>query len=157
MSYGLYDVLRIYEGSDGKATTALYEELAKRGPRGELALNLFRAHKNSARAKQYRGGGYRGAAYDRKQWAMDNLVKILLEHGPTLGYQWGWGMDEKQAFHNVVLYVDIPTGQVSFHTRGRGDGPDYPGEWDGSVHESGTRICRWVTQLLAAPQPVVAA
>lgn len=63
----LVDVVRIYDGSDGDATKALYERLAKLGAIGEIALNLFRAHKNSARAKVYRGGrgrrDFTGALY----------------------------------------------------------------------------------------------
>jgi hypothetical protein len=150
----LTDIVRIYEGSDGEATRALYERLAQLGPRGEVALNLFRAHKNSARAKVYRGGirgqgSYRRMAYDRKQWAMGNLVKILSEHAAACGISWGWGTDEVQEFHRAVLYVDIPTGQVSFHTAHRGAGADYAGKWDGSRYEAAGRICRWIAELFS--------
>jgi hypothetical protein len=144
------DVLRIYRGSDGEATRALYDCLGKLGAEGEVAVNLFRACKSSERAKVYRGGrnGYRGAAYDRKQWSMDNLAKILVEHAEALGLRWGWGCDAAQDFHRDVLYVDLPTGQVSFHTAGRGVGPDYPDQWDGRRGQSADRICRWVARLL---------
>lgn len=145
----LTEVLRVYHGSDGDATTALYERLWRLGPAGAIAVNLFRACKNSARAKVYRGGGYRGAAYDRKQWAMDNLDKTLWQHAGALDLRWGWGEDEKQTYHRWVLYVDLPTGQVSFHTKDRGTGPDYPAKWDGAVDASAGRICRWCAQLLS--------
>jgi hypothetical protein len=81
----LADILRVYNGSDGDATKALFERLEAIGPVGIVAMNLFRASKNSARAKVYRGGGYRGKAYDRKSWAIDNLAKVLGEHGAALG------------------------------------------------------------------------
>ena len=123
------------------------------GSVGEIAVNLFRSHKNSARAKVYRGGirgkgSYKGMAYDRKQWALDNLVKILVDHALAAGLTWGWAIDEAQEYHRWVLYVDLPTGQVSFHTALRGVGPAYTGKWDG-VREAGAgRICRWIAGLL---------
>lgn len=147
-------VLAVYEGSDGDATKALYADLEKLGPIGRVVVNLFRAQKNSSRAKVYRGRGYRDAAYDRKDWALGNLVTALGEHAAACSMRWGWGADPDQPVHSAVLYVDLPTGQVSFHTlhrvtAQRGDGPDYPGEWDGRVGQSPDRIIRFVARLLA--------
>jgi hypothetical protein len=154
----LADVYRIYRGSDGEATKALYAELQQHGVIGALAVELFRAQKASERAKVYRGGvrgrgSYRGMAYDRKQWAMDNLCKALAQSCSLL--QWGWGLDEKQEFHRHVLYVDLPTGQVSFHTSQRGVGPDYGKPWDGAPCQSPERIIHWVAEVLA-PQEAAA-
>lgn len=153
MSARLADILATYAGSNGDATKALYAELEQLGPLGHVATNLFRACKASERAKVYRGGqrgrgSFKGMAYDRKQWAMDNLAGALDAQAAPLGLTWGWGLDVKQEFHRDVLYVDLPTGQVSFHTAGRGRGPDYPRAWDGQAGQSATRICRWVAQLL---------
>lgn len=145
----LADVVTIYEGSNGDATKRMYDLLTELGPIGTIAVNLFRAQKASERAKVYRGGGYRGMAYDRKQWSIDNLSAALTEHAAGAGIQWGWGLDPIQEYHNVVIYVDLPTGQVSFHTSTRGKGPDYPGKWDGHRGASPGRICRWVAQLLS--------
>lgn len=147
------DVVRTYQGSSGDATKALYDRLASCGPVGEIALNLFRAHKNSARAKVYRGGirgqgSYKGMAYDRKEWAIGNLAKMLDQHRASHGLKWGWAIDEAQEYHRHVLYVDLPTGQVSFHTAQRGPGPDYPGTWDGVREVGAARICQWCAQLL---------
>jgi hypothetical protein len=116
-----------------------------------VAANLFRAHKTSARAKVYRGGergrgSYRRMAYERKNWALGNITSALND-GRLLTY--GWSEDPAQEFHRWVLYVDLPTGQVSFHAPARGAGPDYQGKWDGSTDEGAGRICRWITQLLA--------
>jgi hypothetical protein len=143
----LANVDRVYAGSDGGGTKALYAKLAQLGPVGTIALNLFRAQKNSARAKTYRRS-YRDMAYGRKQWAMENLVEALTEHADRHAIRWGWGIDEDQAYHRWVLYVDIPTGQVSFHTEARGDGPEYPGDWDGVPGRSPARIIRWCADLL---------
>lgn len=145
------DILAVYLGSDGDATKALYDRLAQVGPAGEIALNLFRACKCSERAKVYRGGirgkgSFRKMAYNRKQWSMDNLSKTLQVHGA--GFCWGWKIDHAQAHHRWVLYVEIPTGQISFHCAARGEGPDYPGEWDRSPGNAPARICRWCEQLL---------
>ncbi len=144
----LTDVIRIYQGSNGDATKALYAELERLGPIGAMGVNLFRACKSSERAKEYRGRGHRGAAYDRKQWSIDNLCEVLTAEAGPLGIAWGWGIDDKQDFHRHVLYVELPTGQVSFHTTSRGKGPDYGKPWDGVRGQSADRICRFVARLL---------
>lgn len=152
----LSEVTRVYEGSNGDATKALYERLAALGPCGAVALNLFRAHKNSGRAKVYRGRRYRDAAYDRKQWALDNLSAILVGQGAMAGFAagtgWGWSEDPDQPAHRWVLYVETPHGQLSFHTAARGVGPDFAGAWDGVRDAGAGRICRWVADLLASEQ-----
>jgi len=143
------DILAVYEGSNGDATKALYADLEKLGPAGIVAVNVFRASKTSGRAKVYRGSRYKGAAYDTKQWSIDNLVKALTEHGDLLRVCWGWKQDPRQEFHKWVFYCDLPgmRGQISFHTSSRGDGPDYPGEWDGVRDVGPQRICRWIADL----------
>ena len=146
----LASVISVYRGSDGDATKALYARLEALGPLGFIAVNLFRAQKASERAKVYRGGGYRGMAYDRKQWALDNLCRALTEHAADQGIAWGWGEDPAQPVHKHVLYVDLPTGQVSFHAPSRGEGPDYPRAWDGVPGQSPDRIIRFVARLLDA-------
>jgi hypothetical protein len=144
------DIAVVYNGSNGDATKALYAKLEKIGPLGVVALNLFRALKASSRAKVYRGRGYRDAAYDKKAWSMDNLCRVLIADGEGLGIQFGWGFDAKAIGFEHVLYCDIPTGQMSFHGERRGDGPDYPGQWDGIAGAGPERICRWIELLLIA-------
>lgn len=153
---------QVYETSDGTLTRRYYAELEKRGAAGLVALNLFRAQKCSSRAKVYRGGvrgvgSYRGMAYERKQWSIDQLAQILTTHGAELGLKWGWKRDPKQSFIPWVLYVDLPQGQVSFHSPVRRGGPDYPGDWDGE-HKSAERIlafCDQVQQRTAVFQPLL--
>jgi hypothetical protein len=151
-SEALKRVHAVFDGSDGDATRALYKELAERGPLGLIALNLFRANKNSARAKVYKGGNdkgsYRDQAYDRKQYSMTQLCAILQQYPVPEVPKWGWAKDEDQQKHSWVLYVHIPTGQISFHTEHRGDGPDYQGDWDGIRGASVERVCKWAAQLL---------
>lgn len=144
----LVRILAIYNGSDGDATIALYKELEALGPIGVIAMNVLRAQKNSARAKVYRGRRFKDAAYGRKQWAMDKLTAALTEHAANLGFRWGWQEDPQQEFHRWVLYIDLPTSQVSFHTAARGIGPNYAGKWDG-IREAGPgRTCRFVAAIL---------
>lgn len=147
-------IAAIYDGSDGDATRQLYASLEDLGPIGLVAMNLFRAQKCSARAKVYLGGNghgsYRSQAYERKQWSMDNLTRILLEHADALSLTWGWQRDDDQAYHAWVLYVDLPNGQVSFHTDRRGVGPDYHGAWDGVRDGSVGRIIRFTAEVLSA-------
>jgi hypothetical protein len=149
------EVVRVFTGSDGDATMALYARLAKLGGAGVIAMNLLRAQKNSDRAKVYRGGNragsYRKQAYSRKNWAMAQLCVELLAHGADAGVSsWGWKLDPQAAGpHCWVLYVDLPgRGQVSFHTDVRGQGPDYPGNWDGAVGSSGNRILYFAADVL---------
>lgn len=151
----------IFEGSDRDATTGLYLHLQSLGPIGIVALNLFRAAKCSTRAKEYHRRAHRANAYDRKQWSMDNLCKVLGEHAAALGIRYGWKPDPTQEFHNWVLYVDLPveikpadgvifsgTHQVSFHTSHRGAGPDYPGDWDEVRDASAQRIVAFTQRIL---------
>jgi hypothetical protein len=152
-AYDYIAVWQVYEGSNGDATKALYAHLESMGPIGTVAVNLFRASKTSGRAKVYRGRRFRDAAYDTKQWSLDNLCKVLTAHAEALGLPWGWAEDPKQAIHRWVLYVDLPTGQVSFHSGARGDGPAYPRQWDGARGASADRICRWIARLCTPIQP----
>lgn len=150
MSAILDEVQRVYAGSSGEATTALYNRLEQLGLVGVVAINLFRACKASERAKVYRGRGYRGAAYAKKQWSLDNVAGGMTAHATKLGIVWGWGYDAKAVNFEHVLYVDLPTGQCSFHTDARGQGPDYPCQWDGLREQSADRIVRWCARLLGA-------
>lgn len=147
-------LLRIYEGSNGEATSALYARLETLGPTGVVAVNLFRAMKCSARAKVYRGGApgkgsYRRMAYDRKRWSIENLSAALDKNAGELGIVWGWGVDNCQAVHRHVLYIDLPTGQVSFHTDMRSDGPHHAKGWDGVRGASVGRLLDWIAGLFA--------
>jgi hypothetical protein len=145
--------MEIYLASDGDATKALYTALEAKGPIGIVALNLFRAQKCSERAKGYRRRAHKSEAYERKQWSMNNLCLALFEHSVKLGIGWGWKLDPEQSFHAWVLYVDLPTGQVSFHTADRGKGPDYLGDWDKVPNMSAQRVVSFVTSIHSNPVP----
>lgn len=146
------EVLAAYEGSDGDVTKRLYEMLRDRGPIGVVAINVFRACKSSARAKVYRGGvrgkgSYRGMAYERKAWSIDNLARELTAN--PLGFRWGWGHDPASVGFEHVLYVELPrAGQISLHGAVRGVGPDYPGRWDGIRGVQGKRISKWIADVM---------
>lgn len=150
------EAFRVWRGSDGKATSRMYNALTKLGAAGEVAVALFRANKCSARAKVYRGGNgresYRSMAYSRKDWSLERLCELLEKHAEALGMAWGWKEDEAQEWHAWVVYVDLPAfGQVSFHTSERGRGPSYSGEWDGK-RASTDRICAFCNAILAAEE-----
>ncbi len=147
----------IYNGSDGEATRRLYQRLCGIGPAGMIGMNLFRASKTSARAKLYRGGNGRGSyksqAYDTKQWSIGQLCDALRTN-PGVNLEWGWGTDDSMDNtdpHRHVLYIDLPTGQVSFHTPAPFQGPQYQKPWDGVKQMGPTRICRWVATLFDEP------
>ena len=126
----------IYEGSDGVATRNFYEEMNSKSIHGELATALFRAQKRSSSAKKYRGRRYTEAAYSVKNWSLGEICRILTlidKHtfDPPTPYTWGWKLDPDTPGYQWVLYVDLPQGQVSFHSLDRLKGPDYLGDWDG--------------------------
>ena len=136
----------IFEGNDAATTRAYYAALWRRGPIGEFAAHLMRAQKASTRAKRYRGGiagvgSFSDLAYQQKHDALIRLCSWLISLGGTIqpAIRWGWKRDPLQAFAKWVLYVDLPSGQVSFHSIERFGGPDYPAEFDGS-HASAERI-----------------
>lgn len=141
------DVMRVFEGSDGEATKRLYARLQECGAAGVVAMNLFRACKASSRAKVYRGRGWKDRAYGKKNWSLGLLCEALEKDAHGLGIVWGWKVDPEQEFHKWVLYVELPTGQVSFHAEERLAGGDYGGEWDGS-RDSAARIVRWTAAVL---------
>lgn len=150
----LAEVMAIYTGSNGEATQALYRQLEVRGTLGFIAANLFRAVKCSERAKSYRKKGFKTDAYERKHWSIKNLAQALNANAAQYGITWGWATDKAQPKHNRVLYVDIPEGQVSFHTHRREVGPNYEGEWDGARGQAPTRVCRLAVRVLAECKPI---
>jgi hypothetical protein len=145
-------VAAAYYGSDAVASRRVCRDLERLGPHGRLAASLYRAQKASARAKVYRSGprgrrgSYRALAYERKGQHLEAVV-ALLEAEPC-GLQWGWGRDDTQVVARWVLYVDLPVGQVSFHSTRRFAGPDYLGTWDGQL-VSEERVVRFCDTLLA--------
>lgn len=151
--------LRIWKGSDGEATKSFYAELKRHGVQGEIAVALFRANKCSVRAKVYRGGirgkgSYKQMAYDKKNWSIGELCKVLANYAGQLKITWGWREDKAQSFHKWVIYVDLPTGQVSFHSETRGDGPAYHRDWDGQ-RMSADRICLFCDGVLNGDMSIV--
>ena len=135
----------VYDGSNGAQTRSFCCALAKTGQLGKIAAELFRIQKASARAKVYSGGitgrygsvTFRTLAYKRKGGCLSVLCKLL--QADACGLTWGWGYDGTQQFAKCVLYVDLPNGQVSFHSTDRFAGPKYQGEWDGE-YKSEQRI-----------------
>jgi hypothetical protein len=139
-------VLEIFAGSNGQATLDLYARLENLGPIGAVALNLFRAQKASSRAKVYRRR-FKGVAYDKKNWSMKLLCDALSASATELGIEFGWREDPMQEFHKWVLYVDLPMGQVSFHSAAPLSPERYEKLWDGSK-DSAARIIRFVESVL---------
>lgn len=127
----------VYHGSNGAATRGYLKSLEKQGQYGKIAAALFRAQKSSTRAKMYRGGKYTGMAYERKNEVIKQLCNLLNED--SCGLIWGWGYDENATMFYDVLYVELPQGQVSFHSEDRYVGPEYEDEWDG-IEASEDRI-----------------
>lgn len=141
--------------NDGEVTKKYYAKLSDFGPFGLVAVALFRASKRSARAKDYRRGKFRRAAYDVKTWSMGELCRLLEVHDRALGIEWGWKQDHKTVLSgdsSWVLYVVLPDiGQASFHSPTRMEGPDFAGEWDGQ-RRSSERIMYFCDCVFGYPQ-----
>lgn len=137
----------VFAGSDAIATRRYLAELAE-CRLGAVAAALFRVQKASSRAKQYRGR-CRGYSYDRKNEQLHELVAALQRQARL---RWGWQRDPAMRFYPWVLYVDLPDGQVSFHSGDRLEGPAYPGEWDGAAGTSPDRICAFCDRVRAWPR-----
>jgi hypothetical protein len=119
----------VFDQSDGKVTTAYYAKMNAKGVLGQLAVALFRAQKRSIAAKTYRRGKWTRAAYDVKNWSLSEICRIL--SATESKFQWGWQRDPNTPGYEWVLYVELPTGQVSFHSASRITGPLFSGHWDG--------------------------
>jgi len=145
--------IEVYHTSNGELTKAYYVELSTIGPIGLVAMNVFRAQKCSQRAKNYRRRAWKDDAYGRKQWSIEQLCNILIMHGQALNISFGWKQDPTVVFGGYdarpswVFYVDLPTGQVSFHCPDRGKGPDYPGNWDGMKGASEARVIEFCNYI----------
>ncbi|MEZ2347383.1 hypothetical protein [Terriglobus sp. RCC_193] len=121
----------IFDQRSGDVTKAYYTALATCGVEGQLAVALFRAQKRSEAAKSYRRGSSRRASYEVKNWSLSEVCRVLSAPGAP-AFRWGWKHDPKTAGYEWVLYVDLPSGQVSFHSADRlTPAPDYPGKYDG--------------------------
>lgn len=143
----------VFATSDGDFTKRYYEYLKSKGVLGVIAMNLFRAQKCSTRAKVYRRSSHKHNAYDRKKWSIDQLCEVLIQFGEPAGITFGWKADPKVKFGgedditSQVFYIDLPQGQVSFHCRERGKGPEYTKEWDGVRGMSQQRIIEFCNSL----------
>jgi hypothetical protein len=112
--------------SDGTFTRQVLKRLESLGSKGKIAAQLFRIQKASTMAKAYRGD-YKGLAYGRKGQSIEVLCQMLGDWE----LKWGWGRDNNEFAPEHVLYVELPQGQVSFHSEERFSGPDFHGAWDG--------------------------
>lgn len=123
--------MEVFAQNNGEVTKAYYAELDAIGPMGKVCTALLRAQKRSDAAKRYRARKHTESAYGVKNWSINELTRLMLEHASLLGIRWGWKKDRNTPGYEWVIYVDTPNGQVSFHSPYRGSGPQYEGRWDG--------------------------
>ena len=161
-----HPVHEIFFGSDAVTTRRFCADLRKCGNIGKIAATLFTVQKASSRAKRYRGGipceggrtlPYKDLAYSRKGDFLKRLADLLAQD--NCGMAWGWGLDLEQHHANHVLYIDLPQGQVSLHSRQRFAGPDYPGEWDGqnATEDRVIGFCESLWHGVVSAVPAIAA
>lgn len=126
-----------YEATDYSETRSYLRALANAGRLGRIAAALFAAMRASTDAKTERRLAkgdplaeitVSRAGYARKRLAMQKVCELLAHN--AAGLAWGWGNDRRQADCPFVLFVDLPQGQVSFHTPEKLMGPEYAGRWD---------------------------
>lgn len=132
---------------DAAVTVQYQDGLLKRGLCGQLAFGLFRAQKNSVKAKGYVRGVWRRGAYEVKNESIDYVDTLLQKHGEALKIKWGWKKDKECTNYEHVLYVDVfKFGQASFHASRPSSDKRYEGEWSG-IKNTGfviANFCDWV-------------
>ena len=127
-SRALHALWRAQLGSDAAKRFRDYRPTLEGGPNPRDTVRLWMVR-----------GSYAADAYGRKDEALREAVRLLADTDLT----WGWATDPARVGrrYSEVLYVDLPTGQVSFHASSRlPNCPDYPGEWDGVPGASTRRI-----------------
>ena len=158
---------KVYHGSDGGVTRSFCCRLKKCGHVGQLAAALFMAQKYSSRAKTYQDGidlpdgrkaSFTDLTYQKKNKHLEALCRLLSTD--SCGFAWGWGKNPRQRYASYVLYVELPQGQVSFHSPTRIPGPEFPGVWDGQ-HANAERVIAFCDALMdwamgVPAEPVVA-
>ncbi len=138
-----YKTEDVFNKRDGNATVALCVELSKRGLLSAAAVCLYQAQYSSARAKTYRRRS-KGYSYERKNTALMRMPRWL----SRADIHYGWGYDATSKNYEHVLYVELATGQCSFHSSERGDGPEFKGSWNLEV-DSMTSVFRFCDQVLS--------
>jgi hypothetical protein len=150
----------VFDGSDAVRTRKFLAHLEKQGQAARIAAALFRSQKASSKAKQYSGGiersngefhSYRSLSYQKKSRSLEELCSLLLVD--SAGIVWGWDRDDETPHAPHVLYLDLPTGQVKFHSVERLAGPDYLGNSDGERAAEARIIayCEQFTEGLVLP------
>ena len=140
-----------YHESDASRTKRLLRALTATGQLGRIASDLFRAQKSSARARSIEAvstGDPRIPSWPTG--ARARCWPLFAKRWSRMPRVWsGAGARTLPGiFARWVLYVELPTGQVSFHSPDRLDGPVYPGAWDGMRDASAGRILRLCDQIL---------
>jgi hypothetical protein len=130
---------------DDESLMVLALTLEGHGPTGEIASFMLRAQIYSDAAKSADTRSDAQDIYSRKNWAMQRLYFALKAHAASAGLEWGWGPDPDTRYYPHVLYVDVPTGQISFHSPWGGQ-PQYTKSWDGSG-DTRERIIAWAQTI----------
>lgn len=140
----------VYAASNPVLTKALYARLETCGPAGAVALNLFRAHRCIAQALHCDAGReIMRSAYERKDWAINLLIRTLFRHSQELCIAWGWCCDSRNKAAPWTLRVDLPNGQVAFPNPRRLTGYDYYGRRD-AQDKSEERIFAYCDEVLSS-------
>lgn len=142
--------IEAFNSRDPAVTVSFQNSLLGRGVRGQLAFGVFRAQKRSTVAKGQRKRKFRREAYDGKQEALVYVDRLLTANDGLVD-DWGWAKDSQQNYHDQVLYVDLPTGQCSFHSDHSSSAKAYGGKWDRSV-ESKDSILAYCDEVLTLPE-----
>lgn len=76
------------------------------------------------------------------------LVYKALSLALDCGFEAGVRLDSVQGTDWPVVYIQLPTGQISWHQ------PEHPKQWDGHTPgEKHLRVWRWIDGRLQRPRP----
>lgn len=86
--------------------------------------------------------------YEAKRKAIDEACQAAAENGVVFGWAPSGSLHVPW-----IVYFELPSGQVSFHSDTRGEGPDYGGSWDGVKDVGAARIQEAINGLLPGSMP----
>lgn len=125
-----------------------HSEQAKSRPSNARTFGDYRGSNRSKHAYHaYRGSrDARQRDYSEKASALDEAAVAAQECGVNAGWQPNSDKDSPVPY---IVYFDLPTGQVSFHTTSDCGLPRYDGEWDQETEVAQARIEAAIDEYLA--------
>ena len=123
--------------------TQLASDQAKSRAANDIHFDDYEDHSGYAAANYRRSRLARDADYMEKERHLRDACSLAKGAGICFGYQ----ESDTSEVAPYVIYFELKTGQVSFHTADYGSCPAYHGQWDGQ-HISRERIMAAIAEVI---------